>query len=88
MDKNVSNEEVWRNESGETYQEQEIRLDKGEAVVKRNAAIFSVFFILAFLIFNYFFISSIEEKSKLLKQEQSDTNTTDTDNSEEKEEQE
>ncbi|MCC8417696.1 MAG: hypothetical protein LN588_04265 [Rickettsia endosymbiont of Bryobia graminum] len=87
MDKTVFNEEVWRNERGETYEEQEIRLDKEEAIVKRNAAIFSVFFILGFLIFTYFFISSIEEKSKLLKQKQSNTNSADTDNSEEKEEQ-
>ncbi|XVN42611.1 MAG: hypothetical protein RCG15_08550 [Candidatus Rickettsia vulgarisii] len=85
MGETVSNEEVWRNEHGETYEEQEARLDKEEAIVKRNAAIFSVFFILGFLVFTYFFISSIEEKSKLLKQEELNNDSTeisDTDDTE------
>lgn len=73
MKETFSNEETWRNERGETYEEQEVRLDKEEAIVKRNAAIFSVFFIIGFLVFTYFFISSIEEKSKLLKQEELNT---------------
>ncbi|WP_425362196.1 RC1041 family protein [Candidatus Tisiphia endosymbiont of Mystacides longicornis] len=66
---------------GETYEEQESRLDREESVRKRNAIIF-VFIpmLIGFLTFTYFFLNSIEEKNKLMKQQQSTTidNTQDT----------
>ncbi|MCC8484181.1 MAG: hypothetical protein LN561_06565, partial [Rickettsia endosymbiont of Labidopullus appendiculatus] len=57
------------------------RLDREESVRKRNAIIF-VFIpmLIGFLTFTYFFLNSIEEKNKLMKQQQSTTinNTQDT----------
>ncbi|MCC8400076.1 MAG: hypothetical protein LF885_04195 [Rickettsia endosymbiont of Culicoides impunctatus] len=81
LENNSEQEDVWRNELGETYEEQESRLDREESVRKRNAIIF-VFLpmLIGFLTFTYFFLNSIEEKNKLMKQQQSTTinNTQDT----------
>ncbi|WP_375329910.1 hypothetical protein [Candidatus Tisiphia endosymbiont of Nemotelus uliginosus] len=81
LENNSEQEDVWRNELGETYEEQESRLDREESVRKRNAIIF-VFIpmLIGFLTFTYFFLNSIEEKNKLMKQQQSTTidNTQDT----------
>ncbi|MCC8399642.1 MULTISPECIES: hypothetical protein [unclassified Candidatus Tisiphia] len=81
LENNSEQEDVWRNELGETYEEQEDRLDREESVRKRNAIIF-VFLpmLIGFLTFTYFFLNSIEEKNKLMKQQQSTTinNTQDT----------
>ncbi|UCM85660.1 MAG: hypothetical protein LF885_06905 [Rickettsia endosymbiont of Culicoides impunctatus] len=81
LENNSEQEDVWRNELGETYEEQEDRLYREEYVRKRNAIIF-VFLpmLIGFLIFTYFFLNSIEEKNKLMKQQQSTTinNTQDT----------
>ncbi|WP_341750956.1 hypothetical protein [Candidatus Tisiphia endosymbiont of Sialis lutaria] len=81
LENNSEQEDVWRNELGETYEEQEERLDREESVRKRNAIIF-VFLpmLIGFLTFTYFFLNSIEEKNKLMKQQQSTTinNTQDT----------
>ncbi|HJD56752.1 hypothetical protein [Candidatus Tisiphia endosymbiont of Ptychoptera albimana] len=81
LENNSEQEDVWRNELGETYEEQESRLDREESVRKRNAIIF-VFIpmLIGFLTFTYFFLNSMEEKNKLMKQQQSTTidNTQDT----------
>ncbi|WP_375333552.1 hypothetical protein [Candidatus Tisiphia endosymbiont of Xenochironomus xenolabis] len=81
LENNSEQEDVWRNELGETYEEPESRLDREESVRKRNAIIF-VFIpmLIGFLTFTYFFLNSIEEKNKLMKQQQSTTinNTQDT----------
>jgi hypothetical protein len=81
LENNSEQEDVWLNELGETYEEQESRLDREESVRKRNAIIF-VFIpmLIGFLTFTYFFLNSIEEKNKLMKQQQSTTidNTQDT----------
>ncbi|WP_342271114.1 hypothetical protein [Candidatus Tisiphia endosymbiont of Parasteatoda lunata] len=56
----------------ETEEERENRLDRAESARKLKAIIFVVIpFLVGFLTFTYFFLNSIEEKSKLLKQEQS-----------------
>jgi hypothetical protein len=75
LENNSEQEDVWRNELGETYEEQESRLDREESVRKRNAIIF-VFIpmLIGFLIFTYFFLNSIEEKNKLMNQQQSTIN--------------
>ncbi|WP_425363527.1 RC1041 family protein [Candidatus Tisiphia endosymbiont of Hybos culiciformis] len=72
LENNSDQEDVWRNELGETYEEQESRLDREESVRKRNAIIF-VFIpmLIGFLTFTYFFLNSIEEKNKLRNQQQS-----------------
>lgn len=55
----------------ETEEEREKRLDREESARKLKAIIFVVIpLLVGFLIFTYFFRNSIEEKSKLLKQEQ------------------
>ncbi len=75
LENNSEQEDIWRNELGETYEEQESRLDREESVRKRNAIIF-VFIpmLVGFLIFTHFFLSSIEEKNKLRNQQQSTIN--------------
>ncbi|WP_341756876.1 MULTISPECIES: hypothetical protein [unclassified Candidatus Tisiphia] len=75
LENNSEQEDIWRNELGETYEEQESRLDREESVRKRNAIIF-VFLpmIIGFLTFTYFFLNSIEEKNKLMNQQQSTIN--------------
>ncbi|BFD46772.1 MULTISPECIES: hypothetical protein [unclassified Candidatus Tisiphia] len=56
----------------ETEEERENRLDREESARKLKAIIFVVIpLLVGFLTFTYFFLNSIEEKSKLLKQEQS-----------------
>ncbi|WP_425362954.1 RC1041 family protein [Candidatus Tisiphia endosymbiont of Hybos culiciformis] len=72
LENNSDQEDIWRNELGETYEEQESRLDREESVRKRNAIIF-VFIpmLIGFLTFTYFFLNSIEEKNKLRNQQQS-----------------
>ncbi|UCM92473.1 MULTISPECIES: hypothetical protein [unclassified Candidatus Tisiphia] len=56
----------------ETEEERESRLDREESARKLKAIIFVVIpLLVGFLTFTYFFLNSIEEKSKLLKQEQS-----------------
>ncbi|WP_375319035.1 hypothetical protein [Candidatus Tisiphia endosymbiont of Oplodontha viridula] len=72
LEHNSDQEDTWRNELGETYEEQESRLDREESVRKRNAIIF-VFIpmLIGFLTFTYFFLNSIEEKNKLRNQQQS-----------------
>lgn len=56
----------------ETEEERENRLDREESARKLKAIIFVVIpLLVGFLTFSYFFLNSIEEKSKLLKQEQS-----------------
>ncbi len=56
----------------ETEEERENRLDREESARKLKAIIFVVVpLLVGFLTFTYFFLNSIEEKSKLLKQEQS-----------------
>ncbi|WP_341761862.1 hypothetical protein [Candidatus Tisiphia endosymbiont of Thecophora atra] len=56
----------------ETEEERESRLDREESARKLKAIIFVVIpLLVGFLMFTYFFLNSIEEKSKLLKQEQS-----------------
>ncbi|WP_425360371.1 RC1041 family protein [Candidatus Tisiphia endosymbiont of Ceraclea dissimilis] len=69
---NSVQDDVWRNELGETYEEQEDRLDREESIRKRNAIIF-VFIpmLIGFLIFTHFFLNYIEEKNKLARQQQS-----------------
>ncbi len=76
LENNSDQEDVWRNELGETYEEQESRLDREESVRKRNAIIF-VFIpmLIGFLTFTYFFLNSIEEKNKLMNQQQSTINS-------------
>lgn len=60
----------------ETEEERENRLDREESARKLKAIIFVVIpLLVGFLTFSYFFLNSIEEKSKLLKQEQSDQQT-------------
>ncbi|WP_341756065.1 MULTISPECIES: hypothetical protein [unclassified Candidatus Tisiphia] len=72
LEHNSDQEDTWRNELGETYEEQESLLDREESVRKRNAIIF-VFIpmLIGFLTFTYFFLNSIEEKNKLRNQQQS-----------------
>ncbi|MFU7501603.1 MAG: hypothetical protein ACJBCI_08245 [Candidatus Tisiphia sp.] len=56
----------------ETEEERESRLDREESARKLKAIIFVVIpLLVGFLAFTYFFLNSIEGKSKLLKQEQS-----------------
>lgn len=56
----------------ETEEERESRLDREESARKLKATIFVVIpLLVGFLAFTYFFLNSIEGKSKLLKQEQS-----------------
>ncbi|MDR0774975.1 MAG: hypothetical protein LBE72_06780 [Rickettsia sp.] len=56
----------------ETEEERESHLDREESARKLKAIIFVVIpLLVGFLTFTYFFLNSIEEKSKLLKQEQS-----------------
>ena len=76
LENNSDQEDVWRNELGETYEEQESRLDREESVRKHNAIIF-VFIpmLIGFLTFTYFFLNSIEEKNKLMNQQQSTINS-------------
>ncbi|WP_417905140.1 hypothetical protein [Candidatus Tisiphia endosymbiont of Micropterix aruncella] len=60
----------------ETEEERENRLDREESARKLKAIIFVVIpLLVGFLTFTYFFLNSIEEKSKLLKQEQSNRQT-------------
>ncbi len=60
----------------ETEEERENRLDREESDRKLKAIIFVVIpLLVGFLTFTYFFLNSIEEKSKLLKQEQLDQQT-------------
>lgn len=60
----------------ETEEEREKRLDREESARKLKAIIFVVIpLLVGFLTFTYFFLNSIEEKSKLLKQEQLDQQT-------------
>ncbi|WP_342259634.1 hypothetical protein [Candidatus Tisiphia endosymbiont of Metellina segmentata] len=60
----------------ETEEERENRLDREESARKLKAIIFVVIpLLVGFLTFTYFFLNSIEEKSKLLKQEQSNQQT-------------
>ncbi|WP_425363889.1 RC1041 family protein [Candidatus Tisiphia endosymbiont of Hybos culiciformis] len=75
LENNSEQEDIWRNELGETYEEQESRLDREESVRKRNAIIF-VFIpmVIGFLIFTHFFLNSISEKNKLRNQQQSTIN--------------
>ncbi|WP_375358843.1 hypothetical protein [Candidatus Tisiphia endosymbiont of Neophilaenus lineatus] len=56
----------------EREEERENRLDREESARKLKAIIFVVIpLLVGFLTFTYLFLNSIEEKSKLLKQEQS-----------------
>ncbi|MFP3018341.1 MAG: hypothetical protein ACEY3E_05595 [Candidatus Tisiphia sp.] len=56
----------------ETEEERESRFDREESARKLKAIIFVVIpLLVGFLTFTYFFLNSIEEKNKLLKQEQS-----------------
>jgi hypothetical protein len=58
------------NELVETEEEREARLDREESSRKLKAIIFVVIpMIVGFLTFTYFFLNSIEEKSKLLKEQ-------------------
>ncbi|WP_341764319.1 hypothetical protein [Candidatus Tisiphia endosymbiont of Beris chalybata] len=51
----------------ETEMEREKRLDREESAKKLKAIIFVVVpLLIAFLVFSYFFLNSIEEKSKML----------------------
>ncbi|WP_425362632.1 RC1041 family protein [Candidatus Tisiphia endosymbiont of Hybos culiciformis] len=60
----------------ETEEEMEARLDREESSRKLKAIIFVVIpLLIGFLTFTYFFLNSIEEKNKLLKQEQSKQQT-------------
>lgn len=60
----------------ETEEERENRLDREESAKKLKAIIFFVIpLLVGFLTFTYFFLNSVEEKSKLLKQEQLDQQT-------------
>ena len=54
-------------ESRETDREREKRLDQEESTKKLKAIIFVVIpLLIAFLAFSYFFLNSLEQKSKLL----------------------
>jgi cytoskeletal protein RodZ len=77
MSKDNLNSEIITNELNvETEEERENRLDREESARKLKAIIFVVIpLLVGFLTFTYFFLNSIEEKSKLLKQEQSNQQT-------------
>jgi hypothetical protein len=56
----------------ETEEEREKRLDREESAMKLKAIIFVVIpMLIGFLTFTYFFLNSIEEKSRLLKEQTS-----------------
>lgn len=68
----ITNELNVETEKIEETEERENRLDSEESARKLKAIIFVVIpLLVGFLTFTYFFLNSIEEKSKLLKQEQS-----------------
>ncbi|WP_341754168.1 hypothetical protein [Candidatus Tisiphia endosymbiont of Dioctria rufipes] len=69
----------------ETEEEREKRLDREESAMKLKAIIFVVIpMLIGFLTFTYFFLNSIEEKSKLLKEQTSQNNNISPPNSSER----
>jgi cytoskeletal protein RodZ len=68
-----------------TEKEREKRLDREESAMKLKAIIFVVIpMLIGFLTFTYFFLNSIEEKSRLLKEQTNQNKNISTPNSSEK----